>query len=55
MAKRTEEAGFASIWLRDVPFYDPNFGDAAQMLDPFVYAGYMASVTDNTILSKYMI
>ncbi len=50
MAKRTEEAGFASIWLRDVPFYDPNFGDAAQMLDPFVYAGYMAAVTDKIAL-----
>jgi len=45
MAKLTEDAGFASIWLRDVPFYDPNFGDAAQMLDPFVYAGYLAAVT----------
>ena len=28
LAKQTEDAGFASIWLRDVPFYDPNFGDA---------------------------
>jgi luciferase-type oxidoreductase len=45
MARRAEEAGFASLWLRDVPFYDPNFGDAGQMLDPFVYAGYLAGVT----------
>ncbi|MBM6551839.1 LLM class oxidoreductase [Marinomonas ostreistagni] len=50
MAQLTEQAGFASIWLRDVPFYDPNFGDAAQMLDPFVYAGYMAAVTESITL-----
>lgn len=50
LAKQTEEAGFASIWLRDVPFYDPNFGDAAQMLDPFVYAGYLAAVTQKITL-----
>ncbi|WP_226553819.1 TIGR03571 family LLM class oxidoreductase [Celeribacter naphthalenivorans] len=46
IAKQAEDAGFASIWVRDVPFYDPNFGDAAQMLDPFVYAGYLAAVTE---------
>lgn len=50
MAKLTEDAGFASIWLRDVPFYDPNFGDAAQMLDPFVYAGFLAASTSNISL-----
>ncbi|MRX10084.1 TIGR03571 family LLM class oxidoreductase [Pseudoduganella sp. FT25W] len=45
MAKMIDDAGFASMWLRDVPFYDPNFGDVGQMLDPFVYAGFLASVT----------
>lgn len=49
-AKLAEEAGFASIWVRDVPFYDPNFGDAAQMLDPFVYAGYLAASTSSIVL-----
>lgn len=47
-AKQAEQAGIASIWFRDVPFYDPNFGDAAQMLDPFTYAGFIAAHT-NTI------
>lgn len=45
LAQKAEAAGFASLWVRDVPFYDPNFGDAAQMLDPFVYAGYLAAAT----------
>jgi luciferase-type oxidoreductase len=45
MAKLVDDAGFASLWLRDVPFFDPSFGDAGQVFDPFVYAGYLASVT----------
>jgi len=45
MAQRVDEAGFSAIWLRDVPFYDPNFGDVGQILDPLVYAGYLAAVT----------
>jgi luciferase-type oxidoreductase len=45
LAQLVDQAGFASIWLRDVPFYDPSFGDAGQMLDPFVYAGFLAAVT----------
>ncbi|EAU48361.1 bacterial luciferase family protein [Salipiger bermudensis HTCC2601] len=44
-ARRAEEAGFASIWLRDVPFFDPKFGDAAQIMDPLVYAGFLAAET----------
>lgn len=50
LAQQAEEAGIASIWLRDVPFYDPNFGDAAQMLDPMVYAGFLAAVTKEITL-----
>ncbi|MFM2481245.1 LLM class oxidoreductase [Celerinatantimonas sp. YJH-8] len=50
IAQLAEQAGFASIWVRDVPFYDPNFGDAAQILDPFVYAGYLSAVTHEITL-----
>ena len=45
MAQKVDQAGFAALWLRDVPFYDPNFGDVGQILDPLVYAGYLAAVT----------
>jgi luciferase-type oxidoreductase len=45
MARKVDEAGFSAIWLRDVPFYDPNFGDVGQILDPLVYAGYLAAAT----------
>jgi hypothetical protein len=26
MVKVVDIAGFAALWLRDVPFYNPNFG-----------------------------
>ncbi|MFM0295059.1 MULTISPECIES: TIGR03571 family LLM class oxidoreductase [Paraburkholderia] len=45
LAKRVDDAGFSAIWLRDVPFYDPNFGDVGQVLDPLIYAGYLAAIT----------
>ncbi|WLS81202.1 LLM class oxidoreductase (plasmid) [Erwinia pyri] len=45
MARKVDEAGFSAIWLRDVPFYDPNFGDVGQVLDPLAYAGYLAAIT----------
>ena len=31
-----ETLGFSAIWLRDVPFNVPSFGDAGQIYDPFV-------------------
>lgn len=50
LARIADEAGFASLWMRDVPFYDPSFGDTGQMIDPFVYLGYLAAVTKNIAL-----
>lgn len=45
LTRRADELGFAALWARDVPLLDPMFGDAGQMLDPFVYLGYLASNT----------
>jgi luciferase-type oxidoreductase len=45
MAKKVDALDFAAIWLRDVPFYDPSFGDVGQILDPMVYAGWLAAQT----------
>lgn len=46
-AKMAEELGFTALWLRDVPFHVPSFGDVGQMLDPFVYLGTLAAVTNS--------
>lgn len=40
-----EELGFEAVWVRDVPFNVPSFGDAGQMFDPFTYLGYLAAQT----------
>ncbi|HEP9100156.1 TPA: LLM class oxidoreductase [Pseudomonas aeruginosa] len=45
LAKQADEAGFSALWMRDVPFYDPKFGDTGQMLDPMVYLGFLAAQT----------
>lgn len=50
MAMKVDAAGFTAIWLRDVPFYDPNFGDVGQILDPLVYAGFLAAITRNVAI-----
>jgi hypothetical protein len=38
-----EDTDIAALWLRDVPFYDPSFGNTGQLVDPMVYAGWLAA------------
>ncbi|MEL6779985.1 MAG: LLM class oxidoreductase [Cyanobacteria bacterium J06597_16] len=45
-----EELGFLAVWLRDVPFNVPSFGDAGQTYDPFVYLGLLAGRTEQIAL-----
>ncbi|MEM9544293.1 MAG: LLM class oxidoreductase [Cyanobacteria bacterium P01_E01_bin.42] len=45
-----ESLGFSAIWVRDVPFNVPSFGDAGQTYDPFVYLGLLAGQTDRIAL-----
>jgi len=49
-ARLADELGFSALWLRDVPFNVPSFGDAGQTFDPFVYLGALSSVTENIAL-----
>ena len=39
LAQRAEVLGFSALWFRDVPMYDPSFGDTGQIFDPWVYLG----------------
>ena len=48
--QRIEAGGFAALWCRDVPLLDPNFGDAGQLYDPFVWLGYLAGQTHRIAL-----
>jgi len=45
-----ERLGFSAVWLRDVPFNVPGFGDAGQLFDPFTYLGFLAGQTNNIAL-----
>lgn len=49
-ARLAERAGFSALWLRDVPFNVPSFGDAGQVFDPFVYLGFLAGQTEHIAL-----
>ena len=50
LIKQADMLGFKAAWVRDVPLYDPNFGDAAQIFETFTYLGYLASHTSNILL-----
>lgn len=51
LARRAEELGFAAFWVRDVPLYDPSFGDVGQIFDPWVYLGVLAAHTRTIALA----
>lgn len=50
LIKQVEQAGFAVLWCRDVPLYDPSFGDVGQIYDPWVWLGYIAAHTSTIAL-----
>lgn len=50
MAQRADELGFGALWLRDVPFYDPKYGDTAHIFEAMVYIGYLAAATRRIVL-----
>lgn len=48
--KLIEHLGFMTLWIRDVPFHLPSFGDAGQTYDPFTYLGFLAGQTSKIAL-----
>jgi len=51
LVQKIDKFGFAAVWVRDVPLYDPAFGDAGQVFDPFTYLAYLAAKTENITLA----
>jgi luciferase-type oxidoreductase len=51
LIKQIDQHGFASIWVRDVPLFDPYFGDAGQLFDPFTYLAFLAGQTQHVSLA----
>ncbi len=52
LARRAEELGFKALWFRDVPFNDPNFGDAGQLYDPWIYMTHIMNQTSEIALGS---
>ncbi|RDZ51326.1 LLM class flavin-dependent oxidoreductase [Haloferax sp. Atlit-4N] len=51
LAQRAESFGFDALWFRDVPLWDPSFGDAGHLYDTFTYLSYIAAHTDDIALA----
>ncbi|WP_408525979.1 TIGR03571 family LLM class oxidoreductase [Paraburkholderia fungorum] len=50
MARQAEDLGVAALWARDIPFYDPAYGDVGQIFDPLIYLTHLAAATRNITL-----
>ncbi|MDN7139176.1 LLM class oxidoreductase [Pseudomonas sp. JQ170] len=51
LVSEIDRLGFAATWVRDVPLFDPYFGDAGQVFDPFTYLAYLAAGTQRVALA----
>lgn len=51
LVRDIDRRGFAAVWVRDVPLFDPGFGDAGQVFDPFTYLSYLAAKTEAIALA----
>ena len=52
LVKQADNSGLGALWVRDVPFYDPNFGDAGQMYDITATLGYLAALTEHITIGS---
>lgn len=51
LVRQVDSAGFAAVWLRDVPVFDAvTMGDAGSVFDVFAYLGFLAGITRNVAL-----
>ncbi|MEH2539243.1 MULTISPECIES: TIGR03571 family LLM class oxidoreductase [unclassified Bradyrhizobium] len=49
--RKVDAAGFAAIWMRDVPVFDSvRMGDAGSVYDIFTYLGFLAGITQNVAI-----
>ncbi|RKT54288.1 LLM class oxidoreductase [Saccharothrix australiensis] len=51
VVKLADRSGFAAIWVRDVPLFDPGFGDVGQVYDPWTYLAWLAAHTRHAALA----
>jgi luciferase-type oxidoreductase len=51
IASAADSAGFAALWIRDVPLRVPSFGDTGQVYDPWVWLGVLSVRTRHIALA----
>lgn len=50
-AALADRLGFAALWVRDVPLFDPvRFGDAGTVFETFTHLGHLAATTRQAVL-----
>ena len=52
LVKQADGSGLGALWVRDVPFYDPNFGDVGQIHDITATLGYLSAITEHITLGS---
>jgi luciferase-type oxidoreductase len=50
-ARLASDLGFDALWFRDVPLFWPEFDDAGQVYDPWVFLSHVAAHTDDVALA----
>ncbi|MCT1614838.1 LLM class oxidoreductase [Corynebacterium sanguinis] len=50
LIRKAEDAGFAAVWVRDIPLRVETFGDVGQVWDPWMYLSYLAARTSTIAL-----
>lgn len=50
LVKKVETLGFAALYMRDSPLYDPSFGDVGSLYEPHVYLSFIAAQTNDIAL-----
>lgn len=48
--KQLDKYNFSALWVRDIPIYDPTFGDVGQVFDALNYLSFIAGQTKNIAL-----
>jgi luciferase-type oxidoreductase len=51
LTRLADDLGFAGLWARDVPMFDPNFGDTGQLYETFSYLGFLSCNTKRIALA----
>ncbi|WP_433271069.1 LLM class oxidoreductase [Actinosynnema sp. CS-041913] len=51
VVRMADRAGFAGVWVRDVPLHDRGFGDVGQVYDPWTYLAWLGAHTENLALA----